>query len=1191
MRKRASIAVLLALLLGAAAASIAWPEGDIIPVKITPVPQTADQKMAAFEKELLESAQAQDPQKVLELMKRTEPSVVFNYIIRIAQNGLDRRASGKEADAFFVLAEGVAGIYGLISKKEGLAELVRRYRAYTPDMYEKMLNGHVLMREGIDLYRKEQWEKSLDKLNRAASIFDGIGDVSGKATALVHIGMLHEYRRRPKDAVGYHRQALEISRSLGDLSGEALALDSLGSSWRALGQHDEALECYRESLEIHRKNGDLDGQAQTLMNISSIRSVAFGGYHEALDLDRQALEIYRLIGDEPGQVEALRAIGSSCRELGRFREALDAYEQAIAICRQSGDLACQTDVILFQGAVHQHLGRFAQALESYQKALELCRSLGDPTGEAQALFSIGSYHQLFGRYAKARDHFERAFELFGRTGEPAFEHVVVSALAVLLDGMGQTEQAVGQYQKALEMSRRAGLAQGEILALAGLGGMYHRLGRHEQALTYGRQALEKARGTLQEPICLLDVGEALSGLGRPAEALEHYRQSLEIARRMGEVAGEALSLNKVGSAHDSLGQPAEAIRSFQDAVKLSERLGLPGIAWSSHRGLGMSLWKSGRPAEAVAPYAKAIETIEAIYRETAGLREEERASMIGMKQHVYKEFIDLLLELHGKHPLKGYDAQAFIVSERAKSRVFQELMAKAGARTAFAGDAAFAGMIEKEQELIGELASLQGLFSQEMSKGEERRNEEVVRSLEEQIGRARKALGELDKEIDVKYPRYADLKRPQPLTVKDLQSVLEAGETVVSYALGKNKAAAHVISREGFRMRELGTGPQELADLVLRFRRGLDDVRSLEDLERFRPEVAFDLYGRIFGPVEPDLEKAKRIFVAADGVLHTLPFEALVDREVDLGAFRQARRQGRDGEGAYLGEYGTLRYLADTYAITYLPSASVLRSLRKFEKPGYGAWTKPLVAFADPIFGPEEAVTGGEREVGTRSVSPETELMAHILTRATGAGGLARLEESADEAKAIAEEVDGKAADIHLRREATEENVHRSDLKASRYVLFSTHGLLGGDFSGVAEPALVLTLTDNPPGRDGFLTMSKVLGLDLNAELVILSACNTSGKGDKAGEGEGFVGLTRSFMYAGAKSLLVTHWSVESRAARDLMVWTARNKAGAAGPEALRSAKLAMKASTREDAGVPGGTLSLAHPFFWAPFVIVGEGR
>jgi CHAT domain-containing protein len=155
----------------------------------------------------------------------------------------------------------------------------------------------------------------------------------------------------------------------------------------------------------------------------------------------------------------------------------------------------------------------------------------------------------------------------------------------------------------------------------------------------------------------------------------------------------------------------------------------------------------------------------------------------------------------------------------------------------------------------------------------------------------------------------------------------------------------------------------------------------------------------------------------------------------------------------------------------------------------------------------------------------------------------------------------------------------------------------------VAEPSLVLTLVGNPPGRDGFLTMNEILGLDLTAEAILLSACNTAGAGDKAGRGEGFAGLTRSFMYAGGRSLLVTHWEVESEAARDLIVSIFENLGGGrageaknAPPpaqgglaEALRKAKLAIMSGERE---LPGGqTLSLSHPFFWAPFTLVGEGR
>ncbi len=363
----------------------------------------------------------------------------------------------------------------------------------------------------------------------------------------------------------------------------------------------------------------------------------------------------------------------------------------------------------------------------------------------------------------------------------------------------------------------------------------------------------------------------------------------------------------------------------------------------------------------------------------------------------------------------------------------------------------------------------------------------------------------------------------------------------------------------------------------------------MADLSRFNPETAYTLYEKTFAPLLPHLKGVKSLFISADGPLYTIPFEALVTK-YDKKEFRTVQRDARKGKGAMLSEYATLTYLGDSYTFTYLPSVSVLRSLRQYPKPGYGKWDKPLIAFADPVFEktvPSPTSKVQHENVATRGISPETELTLSILTRSTGTKGLKRLPDSTQEAKAVSAAVGGKGEDIYLREKATEDNVHEADLSSSRYLLFATHGLLGGDFTGVAEPSLALTLVDNPEGTDGFLSMSEVLGLDLNAEMVVLSACNTSGQGDKTGSGEGFAGLTRSFMYAGGRSLLVTHWSVESQAARELMVGMFDRMKKQKGPAALKEAQLNMKNSTRnlDD----NNTMSLAHPFFWAPFVMVGE--
>jgi CHAT domain-containing protein/tetratricopeptide (TPR) repeat protein len=1014
MKKRLIIRILLVLMVCVAAWLIAWQGEEKGIEKEAAAAQGTEQKMDAdsFMQQFVEAYKTKDQAKIEGLVRQAGPYIVFMWAIEFSGYGIESLAEGKEGVTYFDAAELMAAYYTKVFKKEGLVELVRTYRNYTPEMCREKLRRRDLTAEGISLYQKGEWKEALVRWD----------------------------------------EALKISQRINDADGEAKSLGNIGLVYFSLGQYAKALEYFQQSLEIERKIGDVVGEATSLINFGHVY-LSLSQYAEALSYYQQALEIARWVKDVPMEVAAL------------------------------GNL----------GIVYISLGQRAKALEYYNQALEMARWIQDVTMEETGLENLGGLYY-----------------------------------------------ASGQYDKALIV----------------------------------------------------------------------HQQALEISRKISYVAGEANALKSIGLVYNSLGQYAKAIQPFRESIKLSEELGDLETVWRGYRGLGEALWKSGKPEEAVAHYKKTVDTIETLYQYTTGFKEEERSSMIGEKSFVYQEFIELLLELHRKHPAKGYDKQAFLIAEKSKSRTFQELMAKAGAKIAFAEEAkdeTFKKMIEKEQQLIMEITNLRTLLTKELSKPEKAQNQGVITSLKGEVAKAEQSFNDIEKEIEAKYPRYADLKRPNPLTVEELQDILKPDETVISYAVGKDKVAVFVISKKRFKLVEIGTGKEELSKLIRRFRNGLEEVAEIRDLEKFRPEFAYELYQKLFQPLASELTGVTKVYISADDILYTLPFEALVDREIDKKTFAEARERGQSGQGAYLGEYATLHYLVDTYTITYLPSASVLRSLRKYEKPGYGKWDKSLIAFADPIFSAEEESPtflytktnegmsqgdrGGTKGVQGGGMSQETQFMAQLLTRSAGGGTLGRLKESAQEAGAIAKELKGKSEDMYLRDKATEENVYKAKLKDFRYILFSTHGLLGGDFKGVAEPALVLSLINNPPGRDGFLTMSKVLGLDLNSELVILSACNTTGKGDKAGAGEGFVGLTRSFMYAGTRSILVTHWSVESQAARDLMVSSFKNMQKETRPEALRKAKLTMKNSVRGDKDVPGGKLSLSHPFFWAPFVLVGEGK
>jgi len=1036
-----------------------------------------------------------------------------------------------------------------------------------------------------------QYKEALDYHRQSLEISLRIGDAAGEAKCLTNIGNVYLSLGQYKEALEYHRQSLEIKRRIGDVAGESGSLRGIGNVHYNLGQYKEALEYHRQSLEIARRIGDVAGESKCLTNIGVVYE-KFGQYKEALEYHRQSLEIDRRIGDVAGEAKCLTNIGNVYDSLGQYKEALEYHRQSLEISRRIGDVAGEARCLTNIGIVYRRLGQYKEALEYQRQSLEISRRIGDMAGESISLTNIGVVYTRLGQYKEALDYYRQSLEISRRIGNVAGESKCLTNIGIVYNKLGQYKEALNYHRQSLEISRRIGDVSDEGGSLNSLGNVYDSLGQHKEALDYYRQSLEIDRriGDMAgESVCLGNIGIVYYRLGQYKEALDYHKQSLEIKQRIGDVAGESSCLTNIGLAYRNLGQYDRAIEPFQEAVKISEGLGELETVWRGYRGLGETLWKSGKAEEAVAHYKKAVDVIDQLYHFTKGLKEEERSSMIGEKSFVYKEFIELLLELHRKQPTKGYDKEAFVVSEKSKSRTFQELMAKAGAKIAFAGDETFKKMTKREQQLIIEVTNFKNLLTQELIKREKQRKQEVIDSLKAQLAKSENSLNDLEKEIEAKYPRYADLKRPKTLTAEEHQDILKPDETVISYAVGKDKVAAFVITKKNFKLIEIDMKREDLSKLVKNFRKGLEDISTLDELEKFDPEVAYKLYQQLFAPITSELKGVTKLYLSADDVLYTLPFEALVDKEIDNKSFREARRKGRNREVAYLTEYNTLHYLIDTYTITYLPSASVLRSLRKFEKPGYGRWTKPLIAFADPIFSQEERKEDvKDKDLKPKGVSQETALSLQILRRSTGSEKLERLKESAQEAEAISKELKSKKKDIYLRERATEENIYKTNLKESRYILFSTHGLLGGDFSGVAEPALALTLIDNPPGRDGFLTMSEVLGLDLNSELILLSACNTSGKGDKTGSGEGFVGLTRSFMYAGSKSLLVTHWSVESEAARDLMVDTFRNMNKEAKPEALRKAKLSMKRSIRQ---MGKEKVSLSHPFFWAPFVLVGEGK
>ena len=405
------------------------------------------------------------------------------------------------------------------------------------------------------------------------------------------------------------------------------------------------------------------------------------------------------------------------------------------------------------------------------------------------------------------------------------------------------------------------------------------------------------------------------------------------------------------------------------------------------------------------------------------------------------------------------------------------------------------------------------------------------------------------------------MSKPQPLTVEQTQALLADDEALVTVDLDK-KSYVWVITKDRAEWKELTVSAEDVSKSVETLRTGLNPDAP----KPFDRNLAYQLYRQVLGPIEDIISQKKRLSFVLDGALTSLPPQVLITSDPN----------GKD--------FASLDWLIRKYAVTVLPSIASLKILRG-EKSTVAA-IKPMIGFGDPVFD-RTTPTPGRQHVSAlnrsltsfyRGVTADTKALAQALPA---------LPETADELRAVAKILGAKSEDIKLGEAASVTTVKKEPLANYRVVYFATHALVAGEvekFAKVkAEPALVLSIPDKPSEEDdGLLTASEVAMLKLNADFVVLSACNTAA-GDKPGA-EALSGLARAFFYAGAKSLVVSHWEVDSEATVALM--DGLFEALKANPrlshaEALRMSMLRMIANSSKP--------EWAQPKFWAPFVVVGE--
>ena len=836
-----------------------------------------------------------------------------------------------------------------------------------------------------------------------------------------------------------------------------------------------------------------------------------------------------------------------------------------------------TPVLTLLANVQRAQGHFAAAEPLLRRGLAIREKALDPDRPAlgQSLAKLADLLRDEGRYGEAAPLYQRAVAILEKARGPDDPAVaaVLADWAFLLQLRGQAGRAEPLFRRALAI-REAALGPDHpdvARSLNQLANLLRMRRRYDEAAPLFEQAettAEKALGGEHPLVAQILNSHAtlLRVRGDNAGAEPLYRRALAIREKIFGPNHPSLGLPLLGLAGvlAATGKNAEAEALFRRALAIREKVFgpmHPDIA-ASLSGLAQVLQAEGKHDEALKLSRRAVAILSARSLTASSVPTDSDEGAQPRQRIDFIILVDLLSQLPGAAgPVEGKAAdEAFQTAQMASGSNTARALAAMAARFA-AGSDALAQRVRQYQDALARRQAMNAALADALAQPSDHRNLQAEADLRRQIAEFDKDLAAVNARLHAEFPRYDEIANPRPLSVADVQDLLQDGEALVAWTVATNQSFVFAISRDRARLARLDLRAEDLHKAVLGLRSALNPTNKSIDLNalpRFNLGKAHELYVKLLAPVAPVLAQAKHVFLIPDRALQSLPLEVLV-----------TERPHGPIEG--LEDYRKVPWLARRYAMTVLPGVSSLRALRAFAERTHGA--APFIGFGDPDLQGAAAGSGARGPVTdfdeVRRLSP--------------------LPETALELKAQAAALKVPASNLYLGKAATETAVKRTDLHEARILAFATHGLLAGDLANLAEPALVLTPPATPTREDdGLLTASEAAQLKLNADWIVLSACNTAASDGSEGA-EGLSGLAKAFFYAGARSLLVSHWPVDSAAA--VALTTGAFKALEREPqigraEALRRSILRMI----EQAGQNGEPPYFAHPMFWAPFVLVGEG-
>jgi tetratricopeptide (TPR) repeat protein len=1064
------------------------------------------------------------------------------------------------------------------------------------------------------------------------------------ADAISWLGRLYEAQGRYDEAEPLLKRALAIRETaLGsDHSDVGTSLSSLAGLYHSQGRDDEAEPLMKRALAIAERTFGPDNPTvgESLNNLGEIHRDQ-GRFGEAESVYKRALAIREkaLGSNHPDVATSLIGLAEVYRVQGRYVEAEPLLNRGLtiqgkAIGPDHPDFGQSLNNL---AALYVAQGRYGEAEPLYKRALAITeKAVGaNHPGLAVMLSNLALLYRDQGREGEAEPLLKRTLSIMEKAlgSDDAYVGQVLNNLAGLYFTQGRYAEAEPLFARALAISEKAlGPNHPNVATpLNNLGLLYGSQGRYGEAEPVYKRALairERALGP-NHP----DVGLSLNNLAELYRAQGRYREAEPLFERVIAIFETALgsdhpnagaSLNNLAEVYEAEGRYDEAEPLYNRALAIWEKAFGPdhpniGLALNN---LGLLNFRQRRWASAADFWRRSTSvTVKRARRGTLDVGQPLTGKRRSEAEQLSWQFLGLVkvaYRLASDHPNldQRLRREMFETAQWAQTSEAARTLLQMAARGA-KDDPGLATLVRERQDLVAE-----------WQKGDAARSTAVAQALDKRDAQAEAAnvarlsaidtrIGDIDRRLAAEFPDYAAMVSPAPLSIGDVQALLGSDEAFVlfldtpEWKPVSEETFIWVVTKREIRWVRSELGTPSLRREVAALRCGLDYdgawgatdspctalLKSdyTEADHRVAKPLPFDrgrahaLYKALFGGVE-DVLKGKHLLIVASGALTQLPFQVLITRKPSPGQSTPKTLQRAP-------------WLVRSHALTVLPSVSSLKALRQLAKASHAS--RALIGFGNPLLdGPDARYTTWASAARSKQSCPKTpeQRVATLAGERRGVlplslrGGLADvaqirsqvpLPETADELCAVARDLGVSGDVIQLGERATETEIKRlseaGELAKYRVIHFATHGALAGQISGNSEPGLILTPPAEATGTDdGYLSASEIAALKLDADWVILSACNTAAGGAEGAEA--LSGLARAFFYAGARALLVSHWSVYSDSTVKLITDAVRRMAANKSigrAQAMRQSMLAM---------IDRGRPYEAHPAYWAPFVVVGEG-